>query len=67
MKYVLLKAYQVIKSVDQEEMAKILGITTRTYQNKINGITPFTLDEAKTISDFFGKSIEQIFFANDVN
>ena len=46
-----------------EDMAKILGLKAKsTYQKKETGKIPFTLGEAKKISDYFKLSIETIFF-----
>jgi DNA-binding XRE family transcriptional regulator len=64
--YKVLKAYRQLKGVDQKFMADMLKINISTYSYKENGRVPFTLPEAKIIADFFGKSIEDIFFSNDV-
>ena len=46
-----------------EEMASLLGIKKSAYAKKERGEVIFSLPDAKKISDFFGKSIEEIFFA----
>lgn len=61
-----LKAQRVRKNLTQSDVAKILGITTFTYQRKENGVRSFTVEEAKKLSDTFGKSIEEIFFNLEV-
>lgn len=62
-----LKAYRKLNNVNQSDIANLLNITLTSYSHKENGKTKFTLEEAKTISDFFGLSIEEIFFNNNVN
>ena len=48
-------------------MADKLGITLQNYYQKENGIREFKLSEAKKIADLFDVSIEDIFFADEVN
>jgi len=62
-----LKAYRTLYNVKQEEIAKILGMSLSTYSCKEKGTRQFTLDEAKKICDYFGVTIEEIFFSNIVN
>lgn len=51
-----------------DDMAKILGLKTRgAYNKKENGDVPFSLDEAKIISNYFKKTIEEIFYNNEVS
>ena len=61
-----LKALRVMRDLTQEELAKELGIHEVTYNRKEQGLSQFTLNEAKQISDFFKESIEDIFFAQSV-
>lgn len=49
-----------LKSVD---MAALIDCSEGTYSKKENNRLKVSLAEAKIISDFFGLSIEQIFFA----
>lgn len=44
-----------------EDMGKMIGVDTRTYSNKEKGISQFKLNEMITISNYFKKSIEEIF------
>jgi DNA-binding XRE family transcriptional regulator len=51
-----------------EQMAYKLGLQTKSgYNKKEKGRTPFTLKEAKIISDAFGQSIDDIFFPREVS
>lgn len=61
-----LKAYRTKYALTQEDMAKILNISTIAYRNKENNLSQFSLKEAKIIADKFNATIEEIFFDNDV-
>ena len=43
------KGYRTMINLTQEEIAKRLGISERSYQNKEQGITKFTVEELKAI------------------
>jgi putative transcriptional regulator len=62
-----LKAYRMLHALKQEEVAKHLGMSLSTYNCKENGSRKFTVDEAKKVCDYFGVSIEEIFFNQSVN
>ncbi|NFO40829.1 helix-turn-helix transcriptional regulator [Clostridium botulinum] len=62
-----LKAYRMLKGIDQKNVAQMLGISLTTYSKKETGKTQFSLEEAKKISDYFNLSIEQLFFTEEVN
>lgn len=51
----------------QEYMAEHLNITAPTYTKKELGHLRFSLVEAKAIADLFGKTIEDIFFEDEVS
>jgi DNA-binding XRE family transcriptional regulator len=51
----------------QEEMAKVLGISEPNYSKKESGQVKVSLLEAKIVSDYFGMTIEEIFFASEVS
>ena len=55
------------KEIKQEEMAKITEMSTANYSKKENGVVKWALSEAKIIADFFDKSIEEIFFDDEVS
>ncbi len=61
-----LKAYRMLNSIKQEQMAKVIGVAPNTYNFKENGKTSLSLDEAKKIADYFGITIDELFFNNDV-
>jgi len=55
------------KGKTQEEMARILDISEPNYCKKESGQVKVSLLEAKMIADYFGQSIEEIFFAEEVS
>jgi DNA-binding XRE family transcriptional regulator len=56
------------KNVTCEDMARVLGLNTKSaYHKKENGKVPFSLSDAKKISDYFGKPVEDIFFDHEVS
>ena len=59
-----LRALRARKNLTQEDIAKILGITTRTYASKERGEHQFTISEVYKICDYFKVSPMDIFFTN---
>ena len=51
----------------QEDIAEVLGVSLANYNKKENGTVKVSLIEAKKLSDFFGKNIEEIFFDGKVS
>ena len=45
----------------QEAIAKLIGVDTRTYQNKEKGITQFKQNEMFIIAKHFNKRIDEFF------
>lgn len=49
-------------------MAKEIGLSNKSsYSKRELGKTPFSLIEAKKVSDLFKASIDTIFFSNEVS
>ena len=61
-----IKALRAVKGLRQEDLAKFLGISLNSYNNKENGKREFSLMEANSLAKLFGYSIEEIFFKNNV-
>lgn len=59
-----LKQWRLIKAKTQEEMAERLGMHVQTYRRLEENPDEVTIKQAKIISDFFGVSYNDIFFAN---
>ncbi|GEP63123.1 transcriptional regulator [Clostridium beijerinckii] len=64
--YSKLKGLMVEKDITQQELAKILEISVSTLNFKINGRSDFSVKEAKLVSSFFGKTVEEIFIIDEV-
>lgn len=47
--------------IDQQTLADLIGITREMFNRKINGKANFTLQEAFKISNYFNKTIDEIF------
>ena len=54
-------------NLTQAQMANYLGMSLANYGKKENNQIRFSINEAKKLSDFFGLSIEQIFFDDKVS
>lgn len=59
-----LKELRAEKKITQEELAEYLGISCPNYGKKENDQIRFSLEEAQKLSEYFGMSIEDLFFAN---
>lgn len=65
MMYKILRDLRQKHRLTDNDMAKLIGLKTHAaYCKKELGYIPFSLKEAKIIADYFGKKIEEIFFAN---
>lgn len=60
-KYYALIAYQMLEKLTDDFMANFLGVTKRTYKDKVNGYSDFTPAEALAISQLFKRSQDEIF------
>lgn len=67
MRYTLVEGYLKLADVSVDEICEELDITRRTFNNKINGFSDFTLKEAKYISSKVGRPIDEIFLIKDVS
>lgn len=67
MRYSNLKAEMARKGISIEEVSKALDIHRNSVANKINGDTPFTVEEAFKIHDkYFPKlSLDYLFATED--
>ena len=64
--YFVLKVARILRGLRQSDMAKMLGISLKTYQRRETRYnnTDFTLVEISTISCEFKISIDSLFFTN---
>lgn len=63
----ILRSLRATKGLRQEDMADLLGISRNSYHKKEICEREFTLEEARTISKYFNKTIEEIFFTEQSN
>lgn len=61
------KAFRESLGLKQEDLAKIIHVSTVNYSKKENGSVKFSLNEARLISNHFNKPIETIFFTSEVS
>lgn len=54
-------------SLKQEDVAELLHISSSSYSKKESGMVRFSLSEARELAEYFGLSIEDIFFAHEVS
>lgn len=63
-----LRAIRKERGLTCEDMAKVLGLETRAgYSKKELGQTAFSLKDAKKVSEVLGKSVDEIFFEDEVS
>lgn len=60
--YYTVRAYQILAGKSNKDCAEHLGISERTYLNKINGYADLTFPEAQKLATFLNrKKYEDIF------
>lgn len=59
--YCKLKGLMVENNITQMQMAKLLGISVSTFNQKLNGKSDFTIQEAKKISKILNEEVTIIF------
>lgn len=62
-----IKTFRESMGLKQEDIAKIISVSTVNYSKKENGAVKFSLNEARQISEYFRMPIESIFFAHEVS
>ncbi len=62
-----LVAYRKLHSLNQEDVAKMLNMSNVSYSFKETGKQDFRLKEAKALADYFGLTIDSLFFNDEVN
>lgn len=61
-----LKFYRKKLGFSQQDIASLLNIDQSSYCRKEKGDAPFTVEEAKKLSEVFKKTVEDLFF-KDLN
>lgn len=62
-----LAAYRKLCNLSQKEAAELLNMSNTSYSLKESGKGEFKLSEAKILADYFGTTVDDIFFNNSVN
>jgi DNA-binding XRE family transcriptional regulator len=63
-----LRSIRIAEGKTCKDLSAVLGLHTRgAYHKKEAGSVPFKLIEAKAVADFFGVSIEDIFFDDEMS
>lgn len=60
-RYYAIQAYQILAKMTDREVSKELGISLRTYKDKISGYSDFSSAQGKRLSKLFGVSQDDIF------
>ena len=60
-KYYTIEHYAGLQKKTAEDCAKKLGISLRTYKDKISGYSDFTAVQAHILSEFLGVSQDSLF------
>lgn len=63
--YPKVKGYLVEHGIKQKDVAKLLGITTTTVNNKLNGVGDFSMEEVRIMCRKLGINSE-FFFTHNV-
>jgi len=65
--HVKLRKVREAAGINQMELSHLIGYSSKNaYSQKERGERKFTLEEAKKIADFFGMTIEEIFFEDSL-
>lgn len=56
-----LKALRAMKNENQQDVAKLIGVSISTYNRKENGHLEFTINEINKILKHYDKSYEDVF------
>lgn len=65
--YYAISAHMTLARRSYEECADLLGISTRTYKEKIRGFSDFSADQGRRLSEFLGVTQEQLFLTENVS
>ncbi|MBP1737293.1 MAG: hypothetical protein H6Q60_1174 [Oscillospiraceae bacterium] len=60
-KYYVIPAYQILSKKSDFDVANVLGITVRTYKDKINGYSDFSISEGRILAGLFERSQADLF------
>lgn len=55
-----LRGMRITKGYTQEKLAKMIGISAKTYNRKELGVIDFNLQEITTIVELFGLNLDEV-------
>lgn len=64
-RYYAIPAYQILANMSDREVAKALGISVRTYKNKISGLSDFTSEQGRKLGKLFNTSQDNLFLTRE--
>lgn len=59
--YYAIPAYQILARKTNAEVAKELGITERSYYNKVHGVSDFTVEQSMRLCSILNRSMDELF------
>lgn len=59
--YNRIKGYQILKNFSNSFMAKQLGMSTRTYIDKVSGYSDFTAEQGRILASLLETTQDDIF------
>lgn len=59
-RYNRIAGYQIAANLTSEAVANELGVSVRTYRDKINGSRDFTANELRTLTKLLKKSADEL-------
>lgn len=59
--YYKIKGYQILNQISDEQAAKALGVCVRTFCEKRDGYSDFTLSQGDVLSEILGQSKDVLF------
>lgn len=66
-RYYAIPAYQILARKSDSEMATALGMSVRTYRDKIEGWSDFTHTDGDVLCNLLGKTRDDIFLVQNVS
>lgn len=65
--YYAISAHMTLARRTYKECADFLGVSTRTYKEKIRGFSDFSAEQGRKLSEFLGVTQEQLFLTEKVS
>lgn len=66
-KYFTIPAFMILAKKTDKDCSELLGISTRTFKDKIKGYSDFTAEQGRQLSEFLEVTQEQLFLTQNVS